>query len=115
MDRETLISGYQNIMTTIYSHKQFYNRVKIFLKEYKPPRRKRISQVQFWHIRALVRSMWFLGVKEGGRRYYWRSFVSSLVKHPRAFPLFISLAVYGFHFRKVAAKRMGAPVGDAPA
>jgi radical SAM superfamily enzyme YgiQ (UPF0313 family) len=68
MDRETLINGYQHIMSTIYSPKQYYKRVRIFLKEFKPQRRKKITQLQFWHLRAFLRSMWFLGVKERGRR-----------------------------------------------
>jgi len=36
MNYETLINGYKNILDTIYSPKQYYERVKIFLKEYKP-------------------------------------------------------------------------------
>ena len=72
MDRETLINGYKHILTTVYSSKQYYRRVKIFLKEYKPQRRKGISQLRFWHIWALIRSMWFLGVRDRGRRHYWR-------------------------------------------
>jgi radical SAM superfamily enzyme YgiQ (UPF0313 family) len=40
MGREKLINGYRHVLTTIYSSKQYYSRVKIFLKEYKP-RRKR--------------------------------------------------------------------------
>ena len=115
MDRETLINGYQQIMSTLYSPKQFYKRVKIFLKEYRPRRTKGISQLQFWHLRAFVRSIWFLGVKERGRRQYWRFFVSTLLRHPRSFPMSMALAVYGFHFRTVARNHIGSPVRDVPA
>ena len=34
MNFETLINGYKHILNTIYSPKQFYERVKIFLKEW---------------------------------------------------------------------------------
>jgi len=115
MDRETLINGYQHIMSTIYSPKQYYKRVRIFLKEFKPQRRKRITQLQFWHLRAFLRSMWFLGVKERGRRQYWRFFVSTLLRHPRSFPMSMALAVYGFHFRTVVGKHIGSSVKDVPA
>ncbi len=115
MDREMLINGYRHIMSTIYSPKEYYRRVKILLKEYKPQRTKRLSQIRFWHIRAFIRSMWFLGVKERGRRQYWRFFVSTLLRHPRSFPLSMALAVYGSHFRTVARKYIGSPVEDAPA
>ena len=104
MNYETLVNGYKNIVKTIYSSRQHYERIKTFLTEYRP-RRLRKSKLHFYQIRAAVKSMWFLGVKEKrGRRYYWRLFSSTLLKKPRFFPLFISLAIYGFHFRKVARK-----------
>jgi len=108
MNHETLINGYKHIMQTIYAPKQYYERVKTFLKEYKPQKRKGASsRIRFYHIRAFIKSMWVLGVKEKGRRYYWKLFVSTLLKYPRSFPLSISLAVYGLHFRKVAEKLGG--------
>ncbi len=104
MNHETLVNGYKNIVKTIYSSRQHYERIKTFLTEYRP-RRLRKSKLHFYQIGAVVKSMWFLGVKEKrGRRYYWRLFSSTLLKEPRFFPLFISLAIYGFHFRKVARK-----------
>jgi len=103
MNYETLINGYRNIVETIYSSRQYYERIKTFLKEYKP-RRVRKGKLHFYQIRALVKSMWVLGVKEKGRRYYWRLFNSTLFKKPKLFPLVITLTVYGFHFRKVAKK-----------
>ena len=111
MDYETLINGYKHILNTIYSPKQYYERVKIFLKEYKPGRGRR-SKIEFGHFKALIKSMWFLGVKEKGRGYYWKLFLSTLLKHPRSFPLSISLAVYGFHFRKVVDKYIGTPIKE---
>jgi len=103
MDRDTLLNGYKNILKNIYSPKQYYERVRIFLKEYHPPRR-RVSRPQFDQIGALVRSMWFLGVMGKERGYYWQLFLSTLLKRPRSFPASITLAVYGFHFRKVVEK-----------
>ena len=104
MNYETLINGYKSILNTIYSPKNYYERVKTLLKEYKPQKRKRASQLQLYHIKGFIKSMWFLGIKERGRGYYWKLFVSTLVRHPRSFPLSMSLAVYGFHFRKVVEK-----------
>ncbi|MFB0559059.1 MAG: B12-binding domain-containing radical SAM protein [Dehalococcoidales bacterium] len=115
MNYETLIDGYKNVLNTIYSPKQFYERVRTFLKEYKPQRRKGAFRLQFYHITGFIKSMWFLGVKEKGRKYYWRLFVSTLLRRPRSFPLSISLAVYGFHFRKIVEKYISRPIGDTPA
>ena len=112
MDSETLINGYKHILDTIYSPKQFYERVKIFLKEFKPKKSKGGRQIQFHLIRGFIKSMWFLGVRENGRRDYWKFFGSTLLRHPRFFPLSMSLAVYGFHFRKVIEQYINLPIED---
>jgi len=113
MNHETLINGYKNILNTIYSPKQYYERIKTFLKEYRPAQRKQaLPQLRFCHIRAFTKSMWILGVRERGRKYYWKLFVSTLLKRPRAFPISISLAIYGYHFRKVAEKYISTPIGN---
>jgi radical SAM superfamily enzyme YgiQ (UPF0313 family) len=104
MNYETLISGYRNIVHTIYSPKHYYERVKTFLQEYNPPRINKAPQLKLQHIEGLFKSIWFLGIREKGRRYYWRLILSTLLKKPRAFPLSVSLSVFGFHFRKVAEK-----------
>jgi len=106
MSYETLINGYKHILSTIYSPGQYYERVKMFLREYKP-HRGMMSRLKFHHIRAFVKSIWFLGIREKGRRYYWKLFLSTLLKQPRQFPLSISLSVYGYHFRKVAENYIG--------
>jgi len=111
MGYDTLVNGYKHIMSTIYSPKHYYERVKVFLKEYKP-RSKGKTSIHFYHLTAFLRSIWVLGVKEKGRRYYWRLFVSSLLKNPRTFPMSMTLAVYGFHFRKVAEDCVGPPVEE---
>jgi len=115
MNYETLINGYKHILNTIYSPKQFYERVRTFLTEYKPQKRNRVPRLQFYHIRGLIKSMWLLGIREKGRIYYWKLFISTLFRRPRLFPITISLAVYGFHFRKVVEKYTSRPIEDTPA
>jgi radical SAM superfamily enzyme YgiQ (UPF0313 family) len=115
MDRETLIDGYREVLTTIYSPKQYYLRVKTFLKQYKPQKRRGISHLQFWHIWAFIRSVWFLGITDRGRWPYWRFFVSTMVRRPRSFPISMTFAIHGFHFRTVVRKYYGVPVKDASA
>ena len=106
MGRETLISGYKHILETIYSPRQYYERIKVFLKDYKPGIRRK-GDIQRGHLGTLLKTMWSLGIKGKERRYYWRLFLSTLLKNPRSLPLFISLAIQGFHFRKVAEKVVG--------
>jgi hypothetical protein len=51
-----------------------------------------------------------LGIKEKGRRYYWKLLALTLLKYPRSLPLSVSLSVFGFHFRKVAQKINSIPI-----
>ena len=109
MNYDTLINGYHSILHTIYSPKQYYDRVRTFLKEYQPVRRGKL-RIQPGHISALIRTTWLLGIKEKGRQYYWKFIVSTLLKSPKSFPISITLAVYGYHFRKVIGKYIEQPV-----
>jgi radical SAM superfamily enzyme YgiQ (UPF0313 family) len=114
MEPETLINGYQSILATIYSSKEYYKRIKVFFKEYKPVRRKRVSHLQLWHVRTFLRSMWVLGIRDRERLYYWRFIISTLLKRPQHFPLSIALAVYGYHFRQVVRKYVGTGAWQVP-
>jgi hypothetical protein len=104
MDSEKLVDGYKSVLNAIYSPKQYYKRVETFLKQYKPQKKSGISRLELWHIWALTRSMWFLGVVDRGRWQYWKFLSSSLIKRPRSFPMSVTLAIWGFHFQKLARK-----------
>ncbi|UCD54363.1 MAG: DUF4070 domain-containing protein, partial [Dehalococcoidia bacterium] len=112
MNFEVLINGYKQILHTIYAPKDYYERIKIFLDEYKP-NKKLSPNVSLNDIRALLKSVFVLGVKDKFRVYYWKLFLSTLVKYPRRFGLAISLAVQGFHFRKVYEKIKDTKVDEA--
>jgi radical SAM superfamily enzyme YgiQ (UPF0313 family) len=103
MGYERLVTGYKHILGTIYSPRQYCERIKTFLGEYKPKARRR-GNINPRDLPVLVRSMWVLGIKEKGRTYYWRLVAWTLLRKPRSFPLSIGLAIQGFHFRKVAEK-----------
>ncbi|MCJ7769253.1 MAG: DUF4070 domain-containing protein, partial [Dehalococcoidales bacterium] len=110
MNYDTLINGYRHILNTIYAPKHYYERVRTFLKEYKPQKRDGKTRLRLYHIRALLNSMWFLGIKEKGRRYYWKLLASTLFRYPRSFPLVVGLSIYGYHFRKVVEKYTSTPI-----
>jgi hypothetical protein len=48
--------------------------------------------------------LWLLGTLEKGKKYFWKLFAFSLFKYPNKFPIAMTMAVYGYHFRRVAAK-----------
>ncbi len=103
MNAEHLISGYRNVISTIYSPKHYYARVKRFLKEYHPPK-ARGGRFRFSHLNALLKSVVRLGIIGRERYQYWKLFFWSLLRRPRLLPVAITLSIYGFHFRKVFAR-----------
>lgn len=106
MKPEALIAGYQKILDTIYAPKNYYRRVIKLFREYRPRHQAR-GHLQRGYIGALFKSMLFLGVLGRERFHFWKLFFWSLIRKPRLFPLAITYAVYGFHFRKVAEKIRG--------
>lgn len=100
MNRDALVKGYKSVVKRIYSPRQYYERVKGFLKDYKP-RQAKVSRVNLGDIKALFKSIIRLGMIEKERVYYWRLFFWSLFTRPKLFPLAITFSIYGFHFRKI--------------
>jgi len=100
MDTQRLKTGYKKILTTIYSQRAYYERVKTFLREYRLPT-MRFAKPTFREIQAFLKSVWILGIRERGKRFYWKLLLFSLFRHPAKFPLAVTMAIYGFHFRRV--------------
>ncbi len=100
MNHRTLLEGYERILSTIYSPGEYYKRVTEFLRTHEPLRKHR-TPIRFTQLRALSRSMLLLGVIGNERFYYWKLFFWSLFRCPRHFSTAITLAIYGFHFRRV--------------
>jgi len=98
MSFETLQEGYRGIMRTIYSPRILYARIQVFLREYKLQTNR--THLDFQHIMALFRSIYHLGLKSRGRFSYWKLLIWAAVRKPRAFPMAVTLAIYGYHFRK---------------
>jgi radical SAM superfamily enzyme YgiQ (UPF0313 family) len=114
MGHESLINGYRRTITAIYSPRQYYARIGTLMREHRPVSHKRNS-LKLAHVEALLKSIWYLGIMEKGRTHYWRLFTSTLFKRPHAFPLAITLAIYGYHFRKlIASYTRGLPRAGAP-
>ena len=100
MGIDTLQTGYRDILSQIYAPQLYYERVVTFLREYQPPQIK--IRLDLQRILALGRSIYRLGVRGIERAHYWKLFFWTLFRRPRLFPLAITLAIYGFHFRTVA-------------
>ena len=114
MEVKELIGGYRTILDTIYSPKNYYQRVIRLLREYRPLHLGKFH-LQPGYVGALFKSILFLGVIGKERLHFWKLFFWSLARRPRLFPLAITYAVYGYHFRKVAEKIEGSGMFDGSA
>ncbi len=100
MEKDLLVNGYQNIVSTIYSPKYYYQRVINFLKSFEITKTK-YKNVNVSDIMAFFKSIIRLGIIGKERRYYWKLLLWSLFKRPKLFPVAVRFSIYGFHFRKV--------------
>lgn len=108
MNLDVLRKGYKNLLHRIYSPAAYYQRVKTFLRDYRPPRIK--VPLDLGHllayVMALTRSICRLGIVDKERGRYWKLFLWTLVRRPTAFPVAIRFAIYGYHFRKICDLRI---------
>ena len=104
MSLDALREGYKRILAHIYSPKHYYQRVKTFLEEYQPPKVK--FRISWQDLRAFHRSIIRLGVLGRERFHYWRLLLWTLWHRRASFPLAVTLAIYGHHFRKVCEQHV---------
>jgi len=100
LNRDFLQSGYRELVKKLYEPRNYYQRIRTFLKSHRPTGpRLRLSRADFT---AFLKSLWVLGVWHRGRVGYWRLFWGTLISRPRQFPHAMELAILGYHFRRVA-------------
>lgn len=102
MNHEVLIKGYKKILSTIYLPKHYYKRVRTFLKHYKPKQLEQKIYFKFSYFTAFLKSVWLLGIRGKERLHYWKLILWTLIRRPQLIGVSISLAIYGFHFRKIS-------------
>jgi len=101
LDRQMLLEGYRSLVQQLYAPRTYYRRILTFLREYRPrgPR----FQISRSDVLALIKSFWVIGLRGPGRREYWKFLARILLFHRRAFAEAMSLAIYGYHYRRIAA------------
>jgi radical SAM superfamily enzyme YgiQ (UPF0313 family) len=99
MGLDHLVDGYRAIMKQIYSPSNFYQRVKCILKELKVP--VVTVPVDLQRFLAFFRACVRLGILGKERYQYWYLLTWTLVRRPRLLPLAVTLAIYGYHYRKI--------------
>ncbi|MCX5654762.1 MAG: DUF4070 domain-containing protein, partial [Planctomycetota bacterium] len=100
MGQESLREGYMKVLRHIYKPKYYYRRVKTFLREYrKPPITEKVRAEHLW---AFFHSIYRLGILGRERWQYWKLLVWTYFRHRELFPLAVSMAICGYHFRRTA-------------
>lgn len=99
MGMDQLVNGYRAIMKQIYAPGQYYQRIRCFLKELKVP--TATIPADFRRLLAFLRACLRLGVLGKERCQYWYLLMWALVRRPRLLPLAVTLAIYGYHYRKI--------------
>ena len=102
MNLDKLKEGYHRILQHIYSPKNYYQRLKTFLREYKPPEHR--PRMRFEDFMAFARSIVHLGILGRERFQYWKFLFWVRFCRPKLFNLGVTLAIYGHHFRKVCSQ-----------
>ena len=104
MSLDSLRQGYLEIMHHIYAPRHYYRRVLTFLRQYKTPHVT--ASISRARVLAVARSAVRLGVLGRERFQYWRLMAWTVTHRPSLFPLAVSLAIYGHHFRKVCERHL---------
>ena len=99
MGLENLLEGYRTIMKQIYSPRKYYQRVRNALKEIKAP--EFTIPLDFQQVLAFFRSGLRLGVMGKERLQYWYLVCWTLIRKPRLLPMAITMAIYGYHYRRI--------------
>jgi len=100
MDPEIFREGYKRILRHIYSPENYYKRIKTLFREYKAPKIK--GKITLDHILGLITSIYYLGILGKERSQFWHLLFWTTLHRRELFPLAVTLAVYGHHFRKVS-------------
>ena len=103
MDPALLIQGYQTIMRTIYSPREYYQRALDSMRR----TAQQFTEPQHYNLISAVTSfariMVKLGVLDRERKEFWRFFSQTLVRHRDKVAESLRLAAMGYHFRKLNA------------
>ena len=102
MDKDKLIEGYKKVLNTIFSPKNYYDRVRTFLKEYKKVATETKLTLNL-KLQALAKAIWRLGIWGEGKLHFWKLFFWTVFKKPELLAEAITLSIYGFHYRRVMA------------
>jgi radical SAM superfamily enzyme YgiQ (UPF0313 family) len=106
MNKEILINGYKKILNSIYNPKNYYNRIIIYLNEYKELAKGSKLSLSL-KLNAISKSIWQMGVIDRGKLYFWKMIFWTLLHKPKLLSEAITQSIYGYHYRTVLLSKSG--------
>ena len=101
MDVDTLITGYQRIMRTIYKPSEYYRRALDSLQRVPQDFPEAHQYHGFKALTAFLRVAFKLGVLDAERREFWRFFIQAARTHHDRMVELLRHAAMAYHFRKL--------------
>ena len=102
MGEETLYRGFKEVVRYIYKPTHLYKRVLTFLTRYRAPEEVHLSgQSLLDDVGPFLKSVYYLGIIDSGRFYYWKLVLWTLLKRPKLFQLAMELWIVAYHYRKI--------------
>ncbi len=109
MNVKTLILGYKELVSRLYSPQNYYKRLRKFLSTYEFPKISK-PKINFTDLKAFLRSTVVIGLFGKERKEYWKLLIWSFFKKKKYFPTAVAFTIYGYHFRKIAEKILKEPI-----
>ena len=105
MQLTTLLTGYRNTLYSLYSSRNYFKRLKTFLKLYRPVRQTRVK-ISLTDLVALFKSFIVVGVFSKMRFDFWNLFYWTIFVKPGMLKTTITYSIYGYHFQKILSRHM---------
>lgn len=100
MNYNELLEGFRTIVTSIYSAKPYYKRVRHFLINFQQPHLQK-EKFEITNLIAFFKSLFIIGIVKRGRAEFWKFFIWTITRRPRMLIDAMTFVVYGYHYRKV--------------
>jgi radical SAM superfamily enzyme YgiQ (UPF0313 family) len=104
MNSKRLVDGYKDILRNIYSPREYYQRALDCLSRFHSDRIEPRHTNFREDAKSLYRIIVRLGLMDSERREFWGYLYKLLRFYPREIAHGLTLAVMGYHFRRITAK-----------
>jgi radical SAM superfamily enzyme YgiQ (UPF0313 family) len=110
MDAQRLVNGYKSILRTIYQPSEYYRRSLDSLARVNRCGAPKLGGTWITpnNLLAFSRLVLTLGVRDSGRREFWRYVRRVVTEHREKFEHGVVLAAMGYHFRRLTEEYCGA-------